>query len=199
MIVVAIPLKWQKLGIRAYGLLAPLFPVPALAQQEVTYRQASPVTRYKSIAELTKATATLTWTSDPWNGKLDLIKHPTYMQEAIDKHPLNAGDCDCFAAYMCVALDKSQLSDEQWFATAYWVDNDQKIQGHAVCVYRVKEDWFYIGNWNQCRPIPLTAKTAYIWDFERVLGHKVFSATMWRASGTPRDSLALGECIRVMI
>lgn len=195
-----IPLRLKVLGARLGAVFAPLFPVQALAQQAVFYKSGFPVPRYKSIKEITDATAKLRWTEDPWNGKLDVIKHPTFMQQAIEKHPDYAGDCDDFAAYWCVALDKSALADEQWFACGLWVDpKTQEIAGHAVCVFRVKDKWWYAGNWNQCVPLEINCSTGWFWDFEKVMNVKVFTARMWRAYGTKDDSLMLDRSIAVAI
>jgi hypothetical protein len=189
-----LPLKWQVLQTRAQAFLAPLFPAAALAQQELTIVPKFPVTVYKSVQEITRATATLKFTPE-W---LDQIRHPTFMQQAILRHPELSGDCDCFAAYWCVALDKSGLADEQWFATAFWVDDKtKKIEGHAVCVYRVGDKWWYAGNWNRCAPIAIDSQTAWIWDFERVTSYKPFTGTMWKASGSKLDTMILGESCAV--
>jgi hypothetical protein len=195
-----LPLSVKILGARLGGLFGPFFPISAIAQQALTFCDGFSVPIYKSITEITRATATLTWTADPWNGKLDLIRHPSAMQQAIERHPTVSGDCDDFAAYDIVALHKSCLAEEEWLACALWVDpKTQEITGHAVCVFQVEDKWFYIGNWNKCVPIQIDSKTAYIWDLERRTGQRIVTATMWRAWGTKNDSLMLDECIRVVI
>jgi len=192
------PLPLQVLSTRLSGLAAPLLPVATIAQQLPFYRDKFPVHVYGSIAELTAATATLTWTEDPWDGNLDVVKHPTFMQEAIAQHPDFAGDCDDHTAYDCVALHKSKLADEQWFATVMWLDNKTKsVEGHAVCVFRVKDRWFYMGNWNRCVPIPLHDRTTWVCDVEQRTGCRAITASMWRAYGTVNDSMMLDRCVSV--
>jgi hypothetical protein len=124
------------------------------AGQEATKRPESTVKVYPNIAEITAATSKLRWTEDPWQGKLDVIKHPTFMQEALDKHPDYAGDCDDFAAYWLAALRKGKLADVEklYFAAALWEDG-----GHAVASYRdLDGSWWWAGNWNRCVPLPTT-------------------------------------------
>lgn len=182
------------------AVVAPFFPLPMLAQQQVFYKEGFHLPVYKSIQEITEALATLTWTEDPLGGRIDVVKHPTFMQQALERHQSYADDCDGFAAYWCVALDKAQLADEQWFACANWVDKKtQEITGHAVCVFRVKDKWFYAGNWNRCVPIPIDSMPAYCWDFEKRLNIKVITASMWRAYGLKDDSLLLDRSINVVI
>lgn len=64
-----------------------------MASQELTAKPESPVKVYSSIADLVESARKLRWTEDPWGGKLDAIKHPTFMQESIDSHPDFSGDC----------------------------------------------------------------------------------------------------------
>jgi hypothetical protein len=186
----SLPLGWQVASARIGARLAPLYGVPSMAQQAAFYRDAFPVAHYVTIPEITAATSRLKWTEDPWHGKLDLIKHPTFMEEAIQRHPDYAGDCGSFAGYWCVALRKNALADECWWSTGYWVSGG-KIVGHAVCVFRTGDQWFHAGNWNGCRPVPIDGPTGYVQDFEKTTGCPVFTATMWRASGLPDDTLAL--------
>ncbi len=191
---VKLPLSLQVLGTRFGVLFSPLLRVPATVSQAVTYIDGFKVAKYSSISELTAATSKLRWTKDPWNGKLDIIKHPTFMQQAIEQHPDFSGDCDDFAAYDCVALAKNKLADEQWFASALWVDaKSNTITGHAICVYRVGTEWFHIGNWNKCVPMPLQSKTSWMQEIELLRDVNVITAVMYQAFATKDDSLALGK------
>lgn len=191
-----IPLNLQIASNRLGLIFAPLFGVQAKIEQSVFYKDGFRVPVYKSIDQVTAATAKLKWTADPWDGKLDVIKHPTFMQQAIEQHPDYAGDCDDFAAYWCVALAKSKLADEQWFASGLWVDkNKNEIAGHAVCVFRTGDKWFYAGNWNSCVPIPVASSTAWVADMETRASTKIFSAVMWAASGASDDTLLLNRSV----
>jgi hypothetical protein len=187
-----LPSVLQKLGRQISTLATPVLSFPARIQQTVSYRDGFPVTTYKSIADITAATAKLQWTSDPWHGKLDIIKHPTFMEEAIHRHPNYAGDCDDYAAYWCVALEKAKLADEQWFATGFWLA-DGKIAGHAVCVFRCGDRWYYAGNWNNSVPIEIDSRTAWVDDMGKRASSKVFAASMWVASRASDDALLLSR------
>lgn len=185
------PLSMQVLGAKLSTRLSPFYGIPLMAQQAAFYRDAFPVARYQDIPGITAATSKLRWTEDPWHGKLDLVKHPTWMEEAIQRHPEYSGDCGSFTGYWCVALNKNKLADEIYWASAFWVTKQQKIVGHAVCVFRTGDQWFHAGNWNGCKPVPIDGPTGYVQDFEKTTGCKVITATMWRASGLPDDTLAL--------
>ena len=190
-----VPLSMQLLGLKANTVLCAITPVyrgGVLVEQAVFYKEGFPVAKYESIEKLTAASATLKWVSDPWNGKLDVVKHPTFMEEAIQKHPDYAGDCDDFAAYWCVALCKNKLADEQWFSYALWVDDKKEITGHAVCVFRTGDKWFYAGNWNNSVPIPVVSRDAWVKDIEQRVSKKVVAAAMYSASGAKDDTMVLG-------
>lgn len=130
------------------------------ASQRATFRKNNPVKVYKTIEEITEATSKLVWTEDPWDGKIDIIKHPSFMQEAIETHPAYSGDCDDFAAYWVCALRKSRLADASFMAFAFW-EKDNDIAGHAVCVYLKDGSWWWVGNWFKC--VPQKIPDAYGW------------------------------------
>jgi hypothetical protein len=173
----------------------PLGQAAIYAGQMPFYRSNFPVPVYPSIEAITKATAPLKWTEDPWNGKLDVVKHPTFLQEAIEKHPDYADDCDGFAAYWAVALRKSNLADECWFAYSLWAGD--KPSGHAVCVFRTGQSWFYVGNWNRCVPIPIASKDAWVDDIAARMNIPATVAARYRASADPRDTMVLDEYVVV--
>lgn len=141
------------------GLFGLHKPATALMQRS-TYRIAHPVKRYASVEEITLATSKLKWTEDPWNGKMDIVKHPTFMQEAIDSHPDYAGDCDDYAMYWIVALRKSGLAKDAFMASVLWEDSGD-ISGHACCVFSINGQWYWVSNWYKC--VPQKIDTMYGW------------------------------------
>lgn len=167
--------------------------VPSVASQMVTYRDHYPVKIYKNVTDLSDALRTLTWTEDPWNGQLDVIKHPTWMQEALERHSNYAGDCDDYAAYAAIALLKSSLADEVYFASAHWVDRKlDDVVGHAVCVYRDSTGWHWIGNWNGCRPYDCV-RDGWVGDLEKIIKTSVVVAQQWEVTRESHDSILFGR------
>jgi hypothetical protein len=167
--------------------VAPLWSISMMVTQFIT-KTKHPVTVYSSIEEITKATYPLKWVSDPWNGKLDVVYSPTKMQEAIDLHPDNAGDCDDFAAYWCCALLKSKLVSEVWMGAATWSNG-----GHAVCVYRVGEKWFWVGNWRHGVPFEVPAGSAWHVQLAELRKVKLIYAGMCRAIYNSGDILTFDK------
>lgn len=192
-----LPLSLQVLARRAaaaFGpLLSPLTSGYFLTSQEVTRQPAFPVAKYKQISEITAACRQLTWTQDPLDGKLDHVRHPTYMQRAINERWRRSGDCDEFAAYWAAALMKNSLADEVWYGTAMWASGD-KIVGHAICVYRVDDTWYWAGNWKNCNPIVAgELREGWIAGMEAILGTRVFAAAMWPLALRGDDTLLFGK------
>ena len=192
-----LPLSMQVAALRASTYVPTpfnLWAVPSLAAQMVTYREKFPVARYKNVAALTAAMAPLWWIEDFWNGKLDVLKHPTFMQEAMAVHPTYADDCDGYAAYSCVALLKSRIADEVYFGSAQWVDpKKNELAGHAVCVYRDPLGWHWIGNWNACKPYD-GLRDQWVTQMEQALkGPKILVAQQFEAILGPNDTLLLGK------
>lgn len=188
-----IPLGVQILGARLGTYFADLNNFPSVTSQMVTFKDDSPVAKYAAIHEITTATRTLRWTEDPWNGKLDVIKHPTFLQQAIKFHPAYAGDCDDYAAYWCAALTKNKLALEVWFASGMWVKTDKSgLTGHAICVYRTAEGWFWVSNWNGCTPYAIPSRVAWVQDMERVSNKKLITALMAPATIDRNDTIFFG-------
>lgn len=181
-------------GLRLQARLPALPPSSSLGQL-VTLRDAFPVETYATVGRLSHALGTLTWTPDPFKGNLDIIKHPTFMQEAIARHPEQSGDCDDYAAYSCVALLKSGLAGAVRFCTATWVDEKKDtIESHAICVYRDTDAWrwSWIGNWNRCQPIECgSSEDGWLVQLEARAGCKVFIATSYPASIGAHDTMLL--------
>lgn len=131
-----------------------------MAQQAVTKKPNSPVRVYGTIAELSEYLRKLTWTEDLWGGKLDVIKHATFMQEALDKHPAYSGDCGDYAAYAIVSLRKGKLAEDPHFGFALW-EEDGTLQGHMCCVFMKEGSWWWLSNWHNC--IPQRIENVYGW------------------------------------
>lgn len=166
--------------------------MPSIASQMITYRDKYPVKNYNTIEELSSDMSKVKWTEDPWDGNLDVIKHPTFFMEAIVEHPDYADDCDGFAAFAAVAIKKNFLASEVWFSTAYWPDaNKNTIDGHAVCVYKDKSGWHWIGNFNKGIPYNCSDRNSWVSQLEDIVKSKVVAAYMFPADRDRRDSLIL--------
>lgn len=130
-----------------------------LLAQKLTKRN-HPVKKYSSIEEISHDSAKIQWTSDPFGGRFDLLRHPCYMQEAIDSHPDTAGDCEDYTAWWMRALYKARDKDNiplirtAYMGVVYWKNANGGAQvGHAVCVYQTTDmKWHWSGNWNKSVP-----------------------------------------------
>lgn len=157
--------------------------------QEITRRPGSPVGVYEGIGALSDATAKLRWTEDPWQGKLDLVKHPTFLQEAMTSHPDYSGDCDDFANYWLAALHKNHLADRDklYFAVALWEGG-----GHAVASYRDRDGyWWWAGNWNRCKPYPSNNEYDWITGISSRMGKPLWVAGRIRVSTVRADDTVI--------
>lgn len=172
--------------------------VKAEISQEITRKPNSPVTIYKSIQEITEATSKLKWTEDPWSGKLDLIKHPTFMQESINSHPEYSGDCDDFAAYWCAALLKSNLSNEVYIGICFYNKGNEN-SGHACCVYKYDNKWFWVSNWKKCEPIEINTNKDFAKSMVEYSGLKNFlNAYLIKMNKiTSTDTLIFGDTVLI--
>jgi hypothetical protein len=169
---------------------------PSVLGQTVTFREAFPVATYPDVPALVNAMARLKWTEDPLGGCIDMIRHPRYMQEAIERHPDKADDCDGFAAYAAVALLKSKLASlsEVFWATAFWVNpKTDAIDGHAVCVFRQDNEWRWMSNWDHCKPFTCGNGPMATWveQLETRANVKVFVAAVYPAKAGEEDTLLL--------
>lgn len=136
---------------------------------------------YKTPDEIRDDLKLLKWTEDPFGGKLDVIKHATFMKQAMIKNPGHSGDCDDFANYYIATLLKSGIvksPSDVMFDFFYWYKDDStkqnKISGHAVCVFKYKDNWWWAGNWNRCQPMKIgPALSDAKAEFEKYLGYKI--------------------------
>lgn len=81
---------------------------------------------------------------DPFGGRLDVLRHPTWVQARIDKAPDGKlGDCEEHAVYLCATY--RLLMKEVYLGVYQAVTQEGKIWGHAVCVYRpYGQDAYYV-------------------------------------------------------
>lgn len=162
------------------------------------------IPKYNSVQEITDSISKIKWTADPFNGKLDIVKHPTYIQEAIDQHNDLSGDCDDFAVYWIAALLKSGIvksPKDLFMGIALWASKDKKtLTGHAVCVYKINDQWFWVSNWN--RSIPFSIQNQNDWIVP-VLGknRKIIAGKYLvdgiKDVGEARDTIIFGNAVRI--
>lgn len=115
---------------------------------------------------------------DPIKGKLDILNHPTKVEQRI-RGTGDIEDCDGHGAYWCQALLRSHLCSVAYFATLYMADKDTgKQSGHAFCVFRdgvarywadYREPSVYVNDWDWARDcaatfnaVPLAATLTHV-------------------------------------
>lgn len=90
---------------------------------------------------------------DPINGVLDILVHPTRIQDRLNKNQ-KIGDCDEHAAYWVSTLLKSKIAIMTWFAFVLYKDKSTgKIEGHALCVYMEHSGFLYWCDYFEPKPI----------------------------------------------
>lgn len=75
------------------------------------------------------------WKKDPFYGILDIMPHPTKVQDRINRN-LMIDDCDGHAIYWATSLLKSQIARRAWIGIVHMKDENNKISGHCVCLYK---------------------------------------------------------------
>ena len=105
----------------------------------LTYKRGTKVeTDFNSYQEIAHELAFgMRYKKDPLNGLLDVLTHPTRIQDRINKDQL-IDDCDGHAIYWATTLLKIKFVKNAWFSFIMFGDANDSIQGHAVCVF---EDW----------------------------------------------------------
>ncbi len=95
----------------------------------------------------------LEWHPDGWKELWDAAHSPNYVQHVIDEiescneQPAVSMDCEDFALYAAHSIGNgytTRVLTVSW-STGRWPWN---IKGHAVCLYKDREDLYgHIGNW----------------------------------------------------
>lgn len=81
--------------------------------------------------------------SDPLNGKLDYLTHPSKLAYNA-ANELDFGDCDDHAIFWCTALLKSEMAKRVWFCFFTMEKPDGSMSAHAICVYQdADSDTYY--------------------------------------------------------
>lgn len=101
----------------------------------------------------------LTWTKDAVKELWDSIGTAQWVQYCIlqlragQDQPPGALDCDDYSEWAETVL-APQYKPKKWCLS--WVDADDKIQGHAMCMGRDPGtgEYFHIGNWGYMGPYP---------------------------------------------
>ena len=77
--------------------------------------------------------------SDPLNGKLDYLTHPSRLAKNVaDDEPF--GDCDDHAIWWCTTMLKSGLAEQAWFCFYTMIKkNSLEMSSHAVAVFKDKD------------------------------------------------------------
>lgn len=177
--------------------------VSMLTSQKLTQRP-HPVYCYSSVEELTEASSTLTWTEDPWGGKLDIVKHPTYMQEAIDLHPAVSGDCDDYAFWWARALTKGRskgkgepLATKVAIGMCLWRVDPRSVGGHACCVFTKPDgSMWWVSNWEGCKPLRIYSPDEWI---DQMMGREkkpLIVAGRVDVAGFEGDTVLPGKAVR---
>jgi len=167
-----------------------------MVSQEMTKKPLSPVRIYTSLTEMKDHVSRLKWTEDPWGGKLDILKHPTFMQEALDQHPEFSGDCDDYAGYFIVAIRKGKLAESAHFGFALWEDKGD-ITGHMVCVFLKEGSWWWVSNWYNCQPQAIPSVYGWVDAMQEKMGKKVLIAGRILVEGIkPDDTIEIGSLLR---
>jgi len=109
----------------------------------VTKLSSTRVSKFESLDEIPSSYGWGTrYKSDPLNGKLDYLTHPSRLAyNAANKLPF--GDCDDHAIYWCVALLKGKHASRVWFCIYQMEKENGDLSGHAICVYKSATDGMY--------------------------------------------------------
>lgn len=115
------------------------------------------LTKYANFTELSKFVGSQTWVADKFKQLWDATSTPQKVQWVADNTPKHEiGDCDEFAIYS-VNVVEDGLSDgtfndpnlhvqDAYMLTVCWVNQDNKLMGHNVCLLDTGEDlkWRYM-------------------------------------------------------
>lgn len=117
------------------------------------HRKYSKVELFKNLtpSEANEVVNTLRWTADgPW-ALWDACGSPHWVQHAINEvaaskeQPTGYLDCDDFSIWCAHAIDKRYYPVIFTFS---WLSNDNKLNGHAMCLVRQKDGRMcHVGNW----------------------------------------------------
>lgn len=107
----------------------------------------------KNVEEIGSHIQKVRYTGDP--AHLDLLRHASYMQQAIQIHPDFSGDCEDFANYWAASLFRNDLATKVFIDVFFWYDEkDNKFKGHAVCLFCDKiGEWSHVGNYYNNVPL----------------------------------------------
>lgn len=105
----------------------------------------SPVMKYDKLSDIPAALGWGNlWRPDPFNGKLDVQYHPTYVQKWISLGNPKHNDCEDTAGYWAAAIKKSNLASDVWLGFIYMKHNDTgKTSGHCVVLFKDLGRYFW--------------------------------------------------------
>lgn len=124
----------------------------------LTWKRSPWVHRYTHPHGIAQRLAYQTYKTDPLKGKFDFMSHPRKVEAKLVANK-RIGDCDDHAIYWAVALLKSGLSQEVYFAIYQAVDAEGRRFGHAVCVFRYQGAWYYA---DYGHPVEVVDKWGYM-------------------------------------
>ena len=113
--------------------------------------------RYLSVDQVMARMRLLTWTADGPRELWDACGSPLWPQhcinEIIDKKPQPEGalDCDDFSAWAAEVIEPRYRPKLLSFV---WLNNDNKVVGHVMCLCQHEGKLFHIGNWGKSRLFP---------------------------------------------
>ena len=129
------------------------------------------------------------WAPDPLKGRLDIMRHPTWVQKKIDASPDGKlADCDEHAIYLCATL--ALLMKEVYLGCYQAADPKGKKWGHAVCIYRpYGDDAYYVIDYTN--PVRIVHVRDFALISKDMLGKSTsFPIAAWavRIKGLARDA-----------
>lgn len=109
--------------------------------------------------EATEDMDILTWTKDSvkelWDsiGLAQWVQHCLVAIRGVKPQPKGALDCDDYSEWAESVLDP-KYRPRKWCLS--WVDSDDELQGHAMCMGQDPEtgEYFHIGNWGYMGTYP---------------------------------------------
>lgn len=103
-----------------------------------------PIRDYKAPGNIEDAMSNFLYRGDPFNGQLDYISHPEYVQAVLDNPNINDGDCDDGHFYVANALRKCiGVTKIYYLSSGFSSKKNKKSGAHATCVYKYHDKWYH--------------------------------------------------------
>lgn len=157
--------------------------------QRLSYHRGHPIPVMPSMEAAGRLIAPMSYATERG---LDWWGHPSFVQFNLDLYGIKGsrGDCDTTAMWLAAVALKCAEVDAVRIGAAFWMGNDGKQHGHAVCCYRVPgEGWNWQSPWKGCAPVRgqwLMGMRTNWEPFGRLL-----KAVSWRATLADQDTIKL--------